>query len=94
MDCPNCKMREMAMVQASEALVAVPADMDRLWCPQCGWVVERPIVKVAPVSVKKVVEKAPVKAKKAEKRVPRATGVARKAMKKLGGKTVQKGGKK
>jgi len=84
MDCPNCGIREMALMQAVEALVGLPDGSDRLWCPHCGFVHDRPVVVKAPERVSKV----PVK------RVPRGTSVAKAAMKKLGGRTIQKGGKR
>ena len=89
MDCPNCAMREMAMMQAVGALVGLPAEHDRLWCPACGYVFDRPPAPMAPAKVAKVETGG-----KEEARVPRGTSVAKRALGKLGGKSYQKGGSK
>ena len=88
MICPNCGKRDMAMMQALEALVALPADHDRLWCPMCGWVLDQPIAK------KVVLQRAKKVAAKAEKAVPRGTSVAKRVLKGAKGRSVQKGGRK
>lgn len=48
MDCPSCRMRDLAVMEAvmrKGRVLTVPDGVDRLWCPACGYVSDRPAVK-------------------------------------------------
>ena len=82
MKCPNCQIRDMALEDRVRVLQSVPDGSERLWCPNCGHVVERPVGKVVVEPASKTV--APVQVKQAVD-VPRGTSRRQKAVKRLKG---------
>ena len=48
MDCPSCRNRELALMESvmrKGRVLSVPDDVERLWCPACGFVSDRPAPK-------------------------------------------------
>ena len=74
--CPNCERRELATKDDLDRLVGLADDHERLWCPQCGHVIDRRL------EVKAALEPLPVK--KAGD-VPRGTSRKQKAVRRLRG---------